>query len=277
MKRSPLTPARNGIAVVTLALSSGVILGHWFASRVEREKADTIHRALVDVLLNVLSSGDVITERHSRRVADLTDELARFYGLPTNRHSRLRLAALLHDMGKIDDRFFAILHGSFPLDREARTLVARHPGESATILKPLERIHPGITGIVEAHHESWNGEGYPRGLKGEDIPLEARLISVADVFDALTQPRPYREPASMKEAIAEIRKGAGTRFDPKVVALLDSPRLLQRWRRILEDEPRARQGGSTGNERSSNTSDRRGGRESIADRRLPALARRLLG
>jgi putative nucleotidyltransferase with HDIG domain len=192
-----------------------------------------MHRALVELLLNAMSAGDAVTERHSRRVAALTDVLAAAYGISGERHSTLRLAALLHDMGKIDDRFFHILHGCAPLSAEERTKINEHPNESADILEPLESIHPGISHIVEAHHECWDGNGYPKKLKGEEIPLEARLISVADVFDALTQPRSYRPPLDVTAAFDEISKGAGTRFDPSVIDRLHQrPDVLASWKEI---------------------------------------------
>lgn len=208
----------------------------WSVDVARRRRRDgVLHRALVDLLMNALSAGDPVTERHSRRVAALTDALAERYGIQNEAHSTLRLAALLHDMGKIDDRFFHILHSCEPLSKEDRERIEEHPHQSAVILDPLEEIHPGISSIVEAHHECWDGGGYPLALKGEEIPLEARLISAADVFDALTQPRAYSAALSPEEALAEIRKGAGSRFDPDVVETLHEPGILSRWIEIVEE------------------------------------------
>jgi putative nucleotidyltransferase with HDIG domain len=216
----------GGATLVSLACRNSV--------RSLRRQAARIHRTLVDLLLNALSAGDPVTERHSRRVADLTDALARTYGLECEPHSTLRLAALLHDMGKIDDRFFDILHSCEPLSAEDREKINEHPRESADILRPLEDLHQGITRVVEAHHECWDGTGYPRGLAGTQIPLASRLISVADVFDALTQPRAYRPGLAAEDALREIRKGAGSRFDPEVVERLWRPDVLGRWVEIME-------------------------------------------
>lgn len=191
-----------------------------------------LHRTLVESLLNVLSAGDATTARHSRRVADLCDVLAAALRIPRGEHATLRIASLLHDMGKVDDRYFDILHSRNPLTPEQREEIQAHPHQSAHILEPLEKFHPGITAIVSSHHESWNGEGYPRGLRGEEIPLCARIITVADVFDALVQPRAYRGPLPLEEALGTLRDGAGTHFDPEIVRLVEKPAVWERWRRI---------------------------------------------
>ncbi|MEX2572028.1 MAG: HD domain-containing phosphohydrolase [Gemmatimonadota bacterium] len=221
---APLTGiagALGGAAVVAAAWSADV--------RSRRAETARIHRVLVELLLNALSAGDPVTERHSRRVADLTDALATVYGISRGRHSTLRLAALLHDLGKIDDRFFHILHSCEPLSAADRERINQHPHESADILEPLEPIHPGIADIVEAHHECWDGNGYPEGLAGKEIPLESRLISVADVFDALTQPRAYHSPLEPDQALRELRRGAESRFDPAVVAQVERENVWTRW------------------------------------------------
>lgn len=218
--------AAGGAAAVAFA---------WRAdARWRRRENAKLHRALVDLLMNALSAGDPVTERHSRRVADLSDVLFARYGFSKKDHSTLRLAALLHDMGKIDDRFFHILHSCQSLSDEDRERIREHPHESADILEPLEEMHPGISRIVEAHHECWDGKGYPRGLEKEEIPLGARIISVADVFDALTQARAYHDPLSVEDALNEIRRGAGSRFDPSVVDRVEQPEVKKQWAAIAE-------------------------------------------
>jgi putative nucleotidyltransferase with HDIG domain len=222
-----------GAGAIVLGGLIGVAAWRIDVTRRVRFQAAT-HRALVEVLLNMLSAGDAATERHSRRVAELTDALAATYGFRGEGHARLRLAALLHDLGKIDEGIFDVLHSCEPLSDEGRQRMEEHPGESARILAPLEDLHPGITGIVSSHHEAWNGGGYPLGLGGEAIPLEARLISVADVFDALTQSRSYRDALPPEVALDEISKGAGRRFDPEVVARLSRQDVLDRWIEVME-------------------------------------------
>ena len=220
--------------VLGTALTTAGVMGMaWWNDARRRERyAARLHRTTVDLLLNALTAGDPVTARHSRRVADLADAVAFCYDLRGREHATLRVAALLHDMGKIDESFFQILHSCGPLTPEQRGEIEQHPHESAYILRPLERIHPGITAIVEAHHECWDGRGYPKGLEREQIPLAARIISVADVFDAMAQPRTYHEPLSVDETLDKIRSGSGNRFDPDVVGVVQHPAVLRRWKKI---------------------------------------------
>lgn len=213
-----------------VAAAAGVAATAWtVATRRQLRQSSRMHRVLVELLLNALTAGDPLTARHSRRVANLADALAAKLGLSREEHATLRVAALLHDMGKIEDELFPLVHSPYPLSTEERSRINRHPSESAHILEPLEPFHPGIRRIVSSHHECWNGSGYPCGLVGEEIPLAARIISVADVFDAMTQPRSYRGPVAVNKVLEEIRRGAGKRFDPHVVALLDDPEVRARW------------------------------------------------
>jgi putative nucleotidyltransferase with HDIG domain len=211
-------------------LAAGLVGAGWATeAALRRRHSGHLHRAMVQTLLNALGSGDAFTARHSRRVADLACCLAGSHGLPRRRRRVLRIAALLHDMGKIDDRFFDIVHSPERLGRAERERIKAHPHESAHILAPLEEFHPGIVRIVESHHECWGGGGYPRSLRGEAIPLEARIISLADVFDALTQWRSYHEPRSVEDAFATLREEAGTRFDPELLDTLERPGVRRRW------------------------------------------------
>jgi HD-GYP domain-containing protein (c-di-GMP phosphodiesterase class II) len=220
-----------GAAVATVS-SVGAA---WYTDARRRDQTSKkLRRVMIDVLLNALNAGDAFTERHSRRVADLTDVLGCAFGLDRHQRARLRVASLLHDMGKIDDRFFHILHSCGTLTAAERNKIKQHPHESAYILTPMERVYPGITYIVESHHECWDGNGYPRGLKGEEIPLEARIISVADVFDAMSQPRAYKDPRSVDRVLHDIHGGSGERFDPGVVAQLERADVLRAWTEIAE-------------------------------------------
>jgi putative nucleotidyltransferase with HDIG domain len=250
----------GGGALLGAALgAAGAVAAAWALDAGRRRRAmHLLHRRTVDLLLNALSADDPVTERHSRRVADLAYALAEAAGLRGKPLRTLRVAALLHDMGKIDDRFFAIVHSRHPLTPEQRAEIRHHPHESAHILSPLEGEHPGLREIVCSHHESWDGSGYPRELSGEEIPLGARVIAVADAFDAMTQPRKYRPPMRAEEALEELRGDAGAQFDPRLVELAATPAVRDRWeeiaRRGLKEEREA------GNGRGERLRARSGGR-----------------
>jgi putative nucleotidyltransferase with HDIG domain len=228
------TGRTSGFAVGAFAAVLAATAGWKLGSRRERSNAARLHRALVELLLNALTSGDAVTARHSRRVADLADVLAERLGLARDEHATLRVAALLHDLGKIDDRLFPLVHSAAPLTDEERERINQHPLESAAILRPLEPFHRGLIDTVGSHHECWSGAGYPRGIRGEEIPLGARVIAVADVFDAMVQPRSYHEPSPVEDVLRTIREGAGRRFDPAIVRLLNDPETENRWVRIAE-------------------------------------------
>lgn len=225
---------RLGPVVAALGAAAVVSVG-WLMDAMRRERmASQLHRDMVDILLNALTAGDPVTGRHSRRVADLSYALAEAVGIRGEALRTLRIAALLHDMGKIDDRFFHIIHSRKPLTQQQRGEIKSHPHESAHILAPLEGTHPGIQQIVSSHHECWDGSGYPRGLEAVEIPLEARIIALADAFDAMTQPRKYRDALPMATALAELRKGSGSQFDPALVDLASAPPVRDVWEQIAE-------------------------------------------
>jgi putative nucleotidyltransferase with HDIG domain len=237
--------------VLTVATAGAILATAWALDAWRRTRASAeLHRTLIDLLLNALHSGDAETERHSRRVADLTDALAAAYGLGRRARARLRVAALLHDVGKMDDTLFKIVHSCDTLSAEDRREIERHPTEGADIIRPLDELHPGISSIVESHHECWNGEGYPDGLMGSEIPLEARILSAADVFDAMTQPRNYHEPYGVDEALERIRRSSGARFDPEVVRRVNLPEVKERWAMVAAmgrlQESRVEEGSAVG-------------------------------
>lgn len=157
------------------------------------------------------------TEGHSQRVTKLTTDLAQASGLSEEEIMHLRRGALLHDMGKIGIPD-AILHKPATLTDEEWVIMRKHPQLAYDMLRSVEYLHPALE-IPLNHHEKWDGTGYPRGLKGEEIPLSARLFAVVDVWDALTSDRPYRKAWTDEEALAYIREQSGKHFDPRVVEL----------------------------------------------------------
>jgi putative two-component system response regulator len=175
------------------------------------------YEATIESLSHALDLRDRETEGHSRRVTELTVQLAQAMNISEAEITHYRRGALLHDMGKIGIPD-SILHKPDTLSDDEWMTMRRHPQLAYDLLHPIEYLHPALD-IPYSHHEKWDGSGYPRGLKGEEIPMSARLFAIADVWDALTSDRPYRAAWSEGEALAYIREQAGKHFDPKVVEL----------------------------------------------------------
>lgn len=164
---------------------------------------------------NSIRERDVVTYDHSQRVATYAYRLARYLGWSRRDARDLALAGLVHDLGKTwigND----ILLKSDKLSDEERRLMERHPIIGARILIGCD-VHPFYVETVLYHHEAWDGRGYPTGLKGEEIPLSARILTIADVFDVLTSQRPYKEPLSLDVARERLLQGSGTSFDPLIL------------------------------------------------------------
>jgi putative nucleotidyltransferase with HDIG domain len=158
---------------------------------------------------------DIVTYDHSRRVATYAQRLARYVGWGRRDARDLALAALVHDLGKTwiaND----ILLKADTLSEEERKTMERHPLIGARILIGCD-VHPFYVETVLYHHEAWDGSGYPSGLKREEIPLSARILTVADVYDVLTSQRPYKVALSKDDARERLVSGSGTSFDPLLV------------------------------------------------------------
>jgi len=173
------------------------------------------YEATLQGWVRALDMRDKETEEHTQRVTELTIRLAERIGIPRDKLEHIRRGTLLHDIGKIGIPD-AILHKPGPLDDAEWDVIRRHPTYACELLSPIEYLRPAID-IPWAHHERWDGTGYPRGLAGQEIPLSARVFAVVDVWDALTSDRPYREAWDLRRAIDQIRAESGKHFDPKVV------------------------------------------------------------
>jgi putative nucleotidyltransferase with HDIG domain len=158
---------------------------------------------------------DKETEGHSQRVTLLAIQLAQEIGVSKEDLTYLRQGALLHDIGKmaVPD---SILHKNGPLTEPEKAIMREHPVNAYNMLYPITYLRPALD-IPFCHHEKWDGSGYPSSLKGEEIPLAARIFSIIDVWDALRSNRPYRKAWSVKKTIAYIQEQAGKSFDPKLV------------------------------------------------------------
>lgn len=162
---------------------------------------------------------DQETQGHAQRVTALTIRLTEALGVPRNQMVHIRRGALLHDIGKmgIPDK---ILHKPGPLTEEEWLVVRKHPQTAFELLLPIPFLHHALD-IPYCHHERWDGSGYPRGLKGEEIPLAARIFSVVDVWDALTSNRPYRAAESPERVSQYLREKSGLHFDPEIVDMFE--------------------------------------------------------
>jgi putative nucleotidyltransferase with HDIG domain len=167
------------------------------------------------VLTAAIEAKDPYTRGHSARVNEYAKAIGVELGLSDEQLEFLQYAALLHDIGKIgiDEK---ILCKPGKLNKAEWGTVRNHPLMGANIIEPIE-LFSEILPFVVHHHEAFDGEGYPRGLKDSEIPYGARIITVADAFDAMTSDRPYRKAYSVSAALEEIREKAGTQFDPTVV------------------------------------------------------------
>jgi putative two-component system response regulator len=158
---------------------------------------------------------DPYTEGHLRRIAGFSEQTARALGLSPEQARVVRYAGVLHDIGKIGVSE-TVLRKPGPLDAEEQRELRRHSEYGAAIVSPL-RFAADVAPIILAHHEHWDGKGYPYGLRGEQIPLGARIISVVDAYDAMTSDRPYRPSLGTPEAVRRLRAGIGTQWDPGVI------------------------------------------------------------
>jgi putative nucleotidyltransferase with HDIG domain len=166
-------------------------------------------------LSRALDLRDKETEGHTRRVADITLQIARSLGIGGVELVNMRRGALLHDIGKIGIPDYILLKPG-PLTDEEYEIMHKHPAFAYELLSSIAFLRPALD-IPYCHHEKWNGTGYPRALKGEKIPLSARIFAVVDVWDALNSDRPYRKAWSKEETKEHLKQQAGVHFDPKVV------------------------------------------------------------
>jgi len=170
------------------------------------------------VLANALESKDYETQEHSTRLAGMSDAIARHLGLNDGARSVIRFGACLHDIGKVAVPE-ALLRKPEALTPEERAIVQTHPEVGAAILADIDTWED-VRLIVRHHHEHFNGAGYPDGLRGEQIPLGARIVSVVDAFDVMRTGRPYQPARSYDWILEELQRESGSQFDPDMVAAL---------------------------------------------------------
>jgi HD-GYP domain-containing protein (c-di-GMP phosphodiesterase class II) len=193
--------------------------------RRERSRAAQLEKALeelhdsylatIRMLATVVEAKDARTRAHLDRAHLYAVALAKRIDSELADDPGLKYGSLLHDVGKVGVPE-AILGKSGALNREEWEIVKTHPLIGGQICAPVKFLRSAIP-LIEAHHERWDGGGYPRGLRGDEIPLAARIFSIVDAFDAMTSDRPYRTPLGFDQAVAEISRAAGSQFDPEVV------------------------------------------------------------
>jgi diguanylate cyclase (GGDEF)-like protein len=201
----------------TLRLLSGI--SYQAALALERaqsyENLEETFVSTVEALANALEANDEYTSSHTRWITDMALRVGEALGFESVDLKRLELGALFHDIGKIGIPTSILLKPG-PLSPDERKVIEMHPELGERILEPIDRLAEVRT-IVRSCHERWDGDGYPDGKAGEEIPLEARIILVCDAFHAMTTDRPYRRRLKVDEACRRLREGAGTQFDPAVV------------------------------------------------------------
>lgn len=179
------------------------------------QKIQDSYFEIVKALAQTIEAKDPYTHGHSARVMEYAVQIAQKLGLPEEEIESLRYAAILHDIGKIGVRGI-VLNNPNGLTVKEYDEIKKHPLVGEGIIKPIELLQP-IRPLIRHHHEWYNGKGYPDGLSGENIPLGARILAVADAYDAMKSDRPYRKALTEETAIQELRQGSGTQFEPKLV------------------------------------------------------------
>jgi putative nucleotidyltransferase with HDIG domain len=186
-----------------------------FVEGLARFDRDRENKRILLSFANSIQERDIVTYDHSRRVATYAQRLARYLGWSRRDARDLALAALMHDLGKTWIANDILLKADALSDEERRTM-ERHPLIGARILIGCD-VDPFYVEAVLYHHEAWDGRGYPSGLKGEEIPLSARILTVADVYDVLTSQRPYKAALSKDAARERLLSGSAASFDPLIV------------------------------------------------------------
>ena len=218
-QRQPLDPDPEWMAFLNtlagqaaIAIDNAELFNNLQQSNTELVQA---YDATIEGWAKALELRDMETEGHSRRVVALTLDLSQKLGISRDLLTHIRRGALLHDIGKmgIPD---AILQKPGKLTDEEWVIMRRHPVLAFDWLSSIDYLRPALD-IPYSHHEKWDGGGYPRGLKGEEIPLAARIFAIIDVYDALSSDRPYRKAWPEEKIIGYLKDESGKHFDPKVV------------------------------------------------------------
>jgi hypothetical protein len=200
------------------------------------EALHSSNRELLELTVTTLEARDPYTSGHSRRVAQYSRMVGQALNLPQKQMERLSVAALLHDVGKIHEVFAPILSKPGRLTPEERAVMETHPIKGAELVKISSQLRDAVEPIRH-HHEAWDGSGYPDGKKGEEIPLFARIIAIADTVDAMASDRPYRRGMPAEKIRDEMIRMRGVQFDPSIIDQLVKSGALDSILRIAASAP----------------------------------------
>lgn len=232
-RRMPLTKSALSAAATAAAAALLYRREQHYLRMTERLAA-----AALETLLNAIDANDADTGIHVRRVAAYALILADAAGVSDHERKVIEHVALFHDIGKIHEALFDIIHDDKQLTVAERRAIATHPARGAKVLAPLRTFYPELPDGVLSHHERWDGKGYPRHLKGRRIPLPARVVAIVDTFDAVTHSRRYRASQSVSAGREIVVEGRGTQFDPELVDLFTFPPVFERITAAYEETKR---------------------------------------
>ena len=203
-----------GLAVLILPL---FFVRHMYQMSLQFER---VNRELLELMVKAIEARDPYTSGHSLRVSEYAQTIARELGLSAKRVDQIASAALMHDVGKIYEEFAPLLRKEGKLTPDERMLMQKHPMRSAELAATIKEFRGAVEVDIRHHHENFDGTGYPHGISGKAIPVGARIIMIADTIDAMTTDRPYRKALTFGRAIEELKKFAGTQFDPELVEVV---------------------------------------------------------
>ena len=226
----------KGIVLLVLPL---FFVRHIYQVNMQLEQ---VNRDLLELMVKAIEARDPYTSGHSLRVSRIAGQLAKEAGLGSRVVEQITTAALLHDVGKIHEDFAPLLRKEAKLDGTEKALMQTHPSRSAELVSTISAFRGPIEQAVRYHHENYDGTGYPHGLAGEEIPIGARVIMLADTMDAMTTDRPYRRALTYDRVVEELRRYSGRQFDPALVDVtVRSPTIKEmvaaRLRRESNDAP----------------------------------------
>jgi HD-GYP domain-containing protein (c-di-GMP phosphodiesterase class II) len=208
-------------------------VARWALAQYEAQRES--HEAAVSSLIQAVETKDHYTRGHSERVSRASVVIAKELDLSDERTEGLRLAGILHDLGKLGVPT-RVLQKSGPLTESEYAAIQLHPVRGVEVVRGIEFLREAYNGILH-HHERFDGRGYPHGLVGDRIPEFARVIAVADAFDCMTSTRAYRGARSADEALAELRRCSGTQFDPEMVGALERGVAAKGWAPAVAPAP----------------------------------------